>query len=153
MHGIRSALFLKRTDVSDERAQGPESGPSVPPAAWPSDEPDVPGPRPRTGRVRLLLAAIGLSAIAAGAFGSIGFGRIVVASLLGAVLLFAFWTSRVTRRVQRIAVAFVVVTIVAVSVALALGSSRLASGVVGAADAFLTWRRSSLSSTACCRTP
>ena len=137
MHGIRSALFLKRTDVGDERARGPESGPSVPQA--------VPQTNPTFGdRVRapdaygLLLAAIGLSAIAAGAFGSIGFGRIIVACLLGAVLLFAFWTSRVTRRVQRVAVAFVVVTILAVSVALALGSPRLASGVVGAADAFLT---------------
>ena len=43
-----------------------------------------------------------------------------------------------SRRVQRVAVAFVVVTVLTVAVALALGSPRFASAVVGAADAVLT---------------
>lgn len=126
-------LSLMRTDVSDERAQGPESDPRVP-RAKPTLIDRVRAP----DAYGFLLAAIGLAAIAAGAFGSNGLRRIVVACLLSAVLLFAFWTSRVPRRVQRIAVAFVVVSVLAVAVALALGSPRLASAVVGAADAFLS---------------
>ena len=66
----------RRTDVSDERARGPESGPSVPQAIPQTN---------RSDRLRapdaygFLLAAIALAAIAAGAFGSLGFGRIIVA--------------------------------------------------------------------------
>jgi hypothetical protein len=119
--------------VSDERAGDPESGPVGPQAT-------------QTIRERLraqdayafLLVLIGVTALAVGAVGSLGVGRVLVAGLLSAVLLFAFRTSGVSRRVQRIAVAFVVVTVLAVAVALALGSPRLASGVVGAVDAFLT---------------
>ena len=88
-----------------------------------ADEPDVRGTRPRTGRRtgscslrsacrRSQRARSDRSASAAS----------IVAGLLSAVLLFAFWTSRVSRRVQRIAVAIVVVTVLTVSVALALGS-------------------------------
>ena len=133
------AFSTRRTDVSDERARGPGDRSFGSSGGHVSGEPDVPGTRPRTGR------ATGSSSLRSPSRRSprarsdrIGFGRIIVAVPLGAVLLFAFWTSRVTRRVQRIAVAFVVVTVVAVSVALALGNSRLASVVVGAADAFLT---------------
>lgn len=119
--------------MSDEQAQRPGNGPSVPQANLTFGDrlraPDAYG---------ILLAAIALAAIAAGAFGSLGFGRVIVAALLSTILLFAFWTSRVSRNVQRIAVALVVVTVLVVAVALAVGSPRLASSVVGAADALLT---------------
>ena len=119
--GERSRRFLRRTQTFGDRLRAPDA-------------------------YGFLLAAIALAAIAAGAFGSLGFGRVIVAALLSTVLLFAFWTSRVSRRVQRIAVAIVVVTVLTVAVALALGSARLASAVVGAADAFLTITASSPSS-------
>jgi asparagine N-glycosylation enzyme membrane subunit Stt3 len=112
--------------VTDEGAQGPESGPSAPQGKLTFRE-RVRGP----DAYGFLLAAIALAAIAAGAVGSLGFGRLIVAGLLSAVLLFAFWTSRVSRRIQRIAVAVVVVMVLTVAVALALGSARFASAIVG----------------------
>jgi Ion channel len=84
-----------------------------------------------------LLAAIALAALAAGTVGSLGFGRVIVAGLLSSVLLFAFWTSRVSRRIQRIAVAVVVVNGAHGRGRLTLGSARFASAIVGGADAFL----------------
>jgi hypothetical protein len=82
---------------------------------------------------------IGLVAIVSGAFGTTGPGRIGVAGLLSATLLFALSTSRVSTRVQRIAMGIVGLVFVAVSIALALGSPRFASGLVGIVDAFLTF--------------
>jgi Ion channel len=87
----------------------------------------------------LLLAAIGLVAISAGLIGSVAPGLVTTVALLGVTLLFAFRTSRVSLRAQRVALVVVVISIVAIAIAAALGSDRFAEVVAGAVDAALAF--------------
>jgi uncharacterized membrane protein YjjP (DUF1212 family) len=86
----------------------------------------------------LLLAAIGVVTISAGLLGSLAAPwRGVIALLLAGTLLFAFRTSRVSARIQRVAIGFVIVAVVAVAVASVGRSDRFATTVFGAVDALL----------------
>jgi Ion channel len=85
----------------------------------------------------LLLGAIGVVAISAGLLGSFASGRIAIVALLGVTLLFAFRTSRISVRAQRVALVLVVAAIVVVSVAVTAGSERLAAVVAGGVNAVL----------------
>jgi len=87
----------------------------------------------------LLLIGITLVAIASGVIAGSSIGRFAVVALLSVVLLFALRTSGVRPHVRRIALAFVVVALVAVTVATATGSERLAAIVVGGVDALLAF--------------
>lgn len=87
----------------------------------------------------LLLAAIGISALSAGLLGSFAVGRIVIVALLCVTLLFTLHTSRVSTRAQRTALVFVVLAFAIVSVAVTVGSERLAAVVAGGVDAVLAF--------------
>ena len=85
----------------------------------------------------LLLATIGLVAISIGLIGSFAPGLIATVALLGVTLLFAFHTSRVSVRAQRVAVVVVVIAIVAVAIAVVAGSERFAEVVAGGVNSIL----------------
>ena len=76
----------------------------------------------------LLLVALGAVAILAGVVGSFAVGRVALVALLSGTLLFAFRTSRVSMRAQRVALVSVLVAIVAVAIAVAVGSDRFGLG-------------------------
>jgi hypothetical protein len=87
----------------------------------------------------LLLATIGLVAISIGVIGSFTPGLVATVTLLSVTLLFAFHTSRVSVRAQRVALVVVVIAIVVVSISVVAGSEKFAEVVAGAVDSILAF--------------
>jgi hypothetical protein len=85
----------------------------------------------------LLLIGISLVAISSAVIPGSSVGRLTIVALLSVVLLFALRTSGVRPRVRHVALAFVVIALVAVMIAIAIGSDRIAAVVVGGVDALL----------------
>ncbi|HET9249175.1 MAG TPA: ion channel [Actinomycetota bacterium] len=87
----------------------------------------------------LLLATIGLVAISIGLIGSFAPGLVANVILLSVTLLFAFHTSRVSVRAQRVAIVVVVIAVVVVALAVVAGSEKVAEVVAGGVDAILAF--------------